>query len=45
MNQDEEDESVSSDILINYKPEIEKDVWMWDVRRNEHGNLVSVGTD
>jgi len=45
MNRDEEDESISPDILVNYKTEVEKDIWLWDVRKNERGNLVSVGTD
>lgn len=45
INHSEEDESISPNILINYKPEIERDVWLWDVRKNERGKLVSVGTD
>lgn len=45
MNHDEEDESVSGDILINYKPEVEKDVWMWDIKKTSRGHFVSVGTD
>jgi hypothetical protein len=45
MNHDEEDESISEDILISYKPEIEKDVWLWDVKKTDRGNLASVGTD
>jgi len=45
MNHSEEDESISPDILINFKPEVERDVWLWDVRKNNRGKLVSVGTD
>ncbi|HVZ58625.1 MAG TPA: hypothetical protein VG935_02635 [Patescibacteria group bacterium] len=45
MNHNEEDESISADILINYKSEVERDVWLWDVKKNERGHLVSVGSD
>ncbi|MBI5044591.1 MAG: hypothetical protein HZC02_01585 [Candidatus Levybacteria bacterium] len=45
MNRDEDTDAISSNILINYKPEIEKDVWLWDVRRNERNNIVTIGTD
>ena len=44
MNHDDDD-AVSSNILVNYKPEVEKDVWLWDVQKNSRGNLVSVGSD
>ena len=45
MNRDEETDAISPNILINYKPEIEKDVWLWDVRKNERNNIVTIGTD
>lgn len=45
MNSDPETEKVSSDMTIDYKPEIEKDVWLWDVRKNSRGKLLSVGSD
>ena len=44
MNHDDDD-AVSSNILVNYKPEVEKDVWLWDVQKNSRDNLVSVGSD
>lgn len=44
MNHDDDD-AVSPDILINYKPEVEKDMWLWDVKKNQRGSLVSVGSD
>ncbi len=45
MNHDEEDESISEDILISYKPDVEKDVWLWDVKKTDRGTFASVGTD
>lgn len=44
MNHDDDD-AVSADILVNYKPEVEKDIWLWDVQRNARGHLVSIGSD
>lgn len=45
LNRDDEDEQVSPDILVDYKPEIEKDLWFWDVKKNERGKIVTVGSD
>ncbi len=45
LNRDEETEQVADNISVEYKPEIEKDLWLWDVRKNQRGKLVSVGTD
>ena len=45
MNTDEDTHEVSSKITVDYKPEIEKDLWLWDVRKNSRGRLVTVGTD
>ncbi len=44
MNTDDNDK-VSANITIDYKPEIEKDLWLWDVRKNQRGRLVTVGAD
>lgn len=45
LNRDEETEHVAADISIDYRPEIEKDLWLWDVRKNQRGKLVTVGFD
>lgn len=45
LNHDEDTNAVSSNIVIDYNPEIEQDIWLWDVRRNQRGKLLSVGTD
>lgn len=45
MNRDEETEQVSSDLKVTFDKSIEKDVWLWDVKQNRQGHLVSVGTD
>lgn len=45
LNRDEETEQVSGNITIDYRKEIEKDLWLWDVRKNQRGKLVSVGFD
>ncbi len=45
LSRDEDTEQVSADIAIDYRPDIEKDLWLWDVRRNQRGKLVTVGVD
>ena len=45
MNRDDDSQHVSSDIMVNYRKEITDDVWLWDVRKNSEGNIVSVGSD
>ncbi len=45
MNRDEDTERVSSDILVNFQPNMEKDLWLWDVRKNTQDKLVTVGSD
>jgi len=44
LNRDE-NEHVAANITIDYSPEIEKDLWLWDVRKNQRGKLVTVGSD
>lgn len=44
LNHDE-DERVAGNITVDYRREIEKDLWLWDVRKNQRGKLVSVGSD
>jgi hypothetical protein len=45
LNRDEDTEQVAADISIDYRPEIEKDLWLWDVRKNQRGKFVTVGSD
>lgn len=45
LNRDEETEQVSAELSINYRESIEKDLWLWDVKRNNKGKLVTVGSD
>jgi hypothetical protein len=45
MNRDEDTEQISEGITVDYKPEIEKDLWLWDVKRGPRGRLQTVGTD
>lgn len=45
LNRDPQTQQISSDIIVDYKPEIEKDLWLWDVKRNERGKMVTVGSD
>ncbi len=45
MNRNEETEQVSSDLKVGFDKSIEKDVWLWDVKKNDKGHLVSVGSD
>jgi hypothetical protein len=45
LNRDEESEQVSADMSVDYRPEIEKDLWLWDVRKNQRGRFVTVGSD
>lgn len=45
LNRDEDTEHVAADISIDFLPEMEKDLWLWDVRKNQRGKLVTVGCD
>jgi hypothetical protein len=45
LNRDEETEQVSGNITVDYRSEIEKDLWLWDVRKNQRGKFVTVGSD
>ncbi len=45
MNEDPKSDNVASDMTVDYKPEIEKDLWLWDVKKNDRGTLVTVGLD
>lgn len=45
LNRDEDTEQISEGMTIDFKPEIEKDLWLWDVKKNERGKLVCVGSD
>lgn len=45
LNRDEATQHVADNITIDYRPEIEKDLWLWDVRKNQRGKLVTVGFD
>lgn len=44
LNRDD-NERVAANMTIDYRPEIEKDLWLWDVRKNQRGKLVTVGCD
>ncbi|MBX3708639.1 MAG: hypothetical protein KIT56_09410 [Gammaproteobacteria bacterium] len=44
LNRDD-NEHVAANITIDYRSEIEKDLWLWDVRKNQRGKLVTVGFD
>lgn len=45
LNRDENTEQVAANITVDYRQEIEKDLWLWDVRKNQRGKLVTVGSD
>lgn len=45
LNRDEETDHIAGNITVDYRPHIEKDLWLWDVRKNQRGKLVTVGTD
>lgn len=44
LNRDD-NQQVAADITIDYHSDIEKDLWLWDVRKNQRGKLVTVGVD
>lgn len=44
MNRDSKTDHILGGIKIDYKPGIEKDLWLWDARR-EKGKLASAGYD
>lgn len=43
LNRDTETDKVSANLTVDYKKEIEKDVWLWDIKKNERGKMVSLG--
>jgi len=45
LNRNEDTQKVAANITIGYRSEIEKDLWLWDVRKNQRGKLVTVGFD
>lgn len=45
LNRDEDTEQVAANLAIDYRPEIEKDLWLWDVQKNQRGRFVTVGSD
>jgi len=45
MNRDEDTEQISENLIVNSKPEIEKDLWLWDVKRDEKKRIVTAGCD
>lgn len=45
LNRDEDTEQVAADMTVGYRSEIEKDLWLWDIRKNQRGKLVTVGSD
>lgn len=45
MNRDEDSEQISDGITVDFKPEIEKDLWLWDVKKNGGNRLATAGTD
>lgn len=45
FNRDDFTLQLSPNITIDYKPEIEKDLWLWDVKKDERGQLFSVGAN
>lgn len=45
LNRDQDTQHVAANMLVDYRKEIEKDLWLWDVRKNQRGKLVTVGTD
>lgn len=45
LNRNEDTQQVSENMTISYRNEIEKDLWLWDVRKNQRGKFVTVGSD
>jgi len=45
LNRDEDTQHVADNITVDYLSDIEKDLWLWDVRKNQRGKLVTVGFD
>lgn len=45
LNRNEDTEQVAAEMTLGYRKEIEKDLWLWDVRKNQRGKFVTVGAD
>jgi len=45
MNRNPETEQVAEDMALNFLPEIEKDLWLWDVKKKSDDQMLTTGTD
>ena len=45
LNKNEDTQKVAANMTVSYRSDIEKDLWLWDVRKNQRGKFVTVGTD
>lgn len=45
LNRDEDTEQVSDGLEINYKEKLQRDIWLWDVKKDANGDLLTVGSD
>lgn len=45
LNRDVETEQISANLIVDYKEQVEHDIWLWDVKRDEDGSIVTVGSD
>lgn len=45
LNQDDETDRVASDLEINYREKLQKDIWLWDVKKDKNNDLLTVGSD
>lgn len=45
MNRNPETEQIAENMALNFLPEIEKDLWLWDVKKKNDDQLLTVGSD
>lgn len=45
MNTNPETDKVAENMALNFLPEIEKDLWLWDVKKKADDQILTVGTD
>ncbi len=45
LERDVDTEQISAELEINYRDSLQRDIWLWDVKKNKEGDLLTVGSD
>lgn len=45
LNRDLDTEQISANLEINYREKLQRDIWLWDVKKDQNNDLLTVGSD